>query len=164
MTNTSLTAAGMIAAVLQWVLLLILLRVFVYKPILAAMQKRRDTIAKQIGDADSLKVEAEKLRDEAHQLVERARDEAKQLMASARREADEQAKKIVEQAQREASYRQKAAIEEIEHERDLALASVRAQVADLVVFAAGKVLERSLTVQDQSRYVEEILKDVGQLQ
>lgn len=164
MSSTSLTAGNMIAAVLQWVLLLILLRWFVYKPILAAMQKRRDTIAKQIGDADGLKEEAETLRREAQQLVEHARDEAKQVLVGARREAEEQAQKIVEQAQREASYRQKAAIEEIEHERDLALASIRGQVADLVLLAAGKVIERSLTEQDQSRYIEEILQDAGQLQ
>jgi F-type H+-transporting ATPase subunit b len=154
----------MIAAVAQWVLLLILLRVFVYKPILAAMQKRRDNIAKQIGDADSLRSEAESLKQEAQQLVEQAREDAKRVMANARRDADEQAKKIVDQAQREASYRQKAAIEEIEHERDQALAAIRGQVADLVVFAASKVVERSLTEDDQHRYVEELLKDAGQLQ
>lgn len=164
MSNTALTAGNMIAAVAQWVLLLILLRVFVYKPILAAMQKRRDNIAKQIGDADSLRSEAESLKQEAQQLVEQAREEAKRVMANARRDADEQAKKIVDQAQREASYRQKAAIEEIEHERDQALAAIRGQVADLVVFAASKVVERSLTEDDQHRYVEELLKDAGQLQ
>ncbi len=164
MSNTALTAGNMIAAVAQWVLLLILLRVFVYKPILAAMQKRRDNIAKQIGDADSLRSEAESLKQEAQQLVEQAREDAKRVMANARRDADEQAKKIVDQAQREASYRQKAAIEEIEHERDQALAAIRGQVADLVVFAASKVVERSLTEDDQHRYVEELLKDAGQLQ
>jgi F-type H+-transporting ATPase subunit b len=163
-SNTALTAGNMIAAVAQWVLLLILLRVFVYKPILAAMQKRRDNIAKQIGDADSLRSEAESLKQEAQQLVEQAREDAKRVMANARRDADEQAKKIVDQAQREASYRQKAAIEEIEHERDQALAAIRGQVADLVVFAASKVVERSLTEDDQHRYVEELLKDAGQLQ
>ncbi len=164
MSSTSLTAGNMIAAVLQWVLLLILLRAFVYKPILAAMKQRRDNIAKQIGDADALKQEADKLRGEARQLVENARAEAKHLVANARHEADEQAKKIVEQAQREASYRQKAALEEIAHERDQALAAIRGQVADLVVFAASKVIERNLTEQDQGRFVEEILQDVGQLQ
>ena len=164
MSSTSLTAGNMIAAVLQWVLLYILFRAFVYKPILGAMRQRRDNIAKQIGDADTLKLEADKLRGEARQLVDQAREEAKQIVANARREADEQGKKIVEQAQREASYRQKAALEEIAHERDEALAAIRGQVADLVVFAAGRVIERDLTEQDQGRFVEEILQDAGQLQ
>lgn len=164
MSSTSLTLGNMIAAVLQFLLLLFLLRAFVYKPILAAMQTRRATIAKQISDADGLKEEADKLRQEAQQLVSQARDEAKQIMANARREGDEQAKKIVEQAQREATFRQKAAIEDIDRERDMALASIRSHVADLVVFAAAKVIERNLTQEDQGRYVEEILKDAGQLQ
>lgn len=164
MSNTALTAGNMIAAVLQWVVLLILLRVFVYKPILAAMQKRRETIAKQLGESDHLKDEADKLREEAGQLVNQARDEAKQLLANARREADEQAKKIIAQAQREASYRQKTAVEEIEHERDQALAAIKGQVADLVILAASKVIERNLSEQDQYRYVEEVLQDAGQLQ
>jgi F-type H+-transporting ATPase subunit b len=163
-SSTSLTVGNMIAAVLQWVLLLVLLRAFVYKPILAAMQNRKENIAKQIGDADRLKADAEKLREEAVALINEAREEAKHIVANARQEAEDQAKKIVEQAQREASYRQKAAIEEIEYEREQALAAIRGQVADLVLLAAGKVIERNLTRDDQHRYVEEIVRDAGQWQ
>jgi len=163
-SSTSLTVGNMVAAVAQWVLLLILLRVFVYKPILAAMSKRREAITKQIHDADGLREESDQLRQQARQLVEQARDEAKQVLANARRDADEQARKIVDQAQREAAYRQKAAIDEIAHERDAALASIRGQVADLVVLAASKVIERNLTRDDQTRYINEVLQDAGQLQ
>ncbi|MCY0864010.1 MAG: F0F1 ATP synthase subunit B [Sulfobacillus sp.] len=164
MSSTSLTAGNMLAAVLQWVILLILLRAYVYKPILQAMQKRRETIAKQISDADSLRNEAEQLRREAQQLINQARDEAKAILANARREGDEQAKKIIDAAQREASYRQRAAIEEIEHEKEVALAQIRHQVADLVVAATERLLERNVNRDDQHRYLEEILQDAGQLQ
>lgn len=164
MSSTSLTLGNLIAAVLQFLLLLFLLRALVYKKIVGAMQQRRDNIAKQVNDAEGLKGEAERLRQEAESLVSQARDEAKHMLAEARRESDEQAKKIVEQAQREASYRQKAAIEEIEHERDRALASIRGQVADLVLLASSKIIERNLTAEDQHRYLDEILKDAGQLQ
>ncbi|NMP21007.1 F0F1 ATP synthase subunit B [Sulfobacillus harzensis] len=164
MSSTSLTLGNLIAAVLQFLILLFLLRALVYKKILGAMQQRRDNIAKQVNDSENLKAEAEKLRQEAESLVSQARDEAKQMLAQARRESDEQAKKIIEQAQREASYRQKAALEEIEHERDRALASIRSQVADLVLLASSKIIERNLTQEDQNRYLDEILKDAGQLQ
>ncbi len=164
MSSTSLTLGNLIAAVLQFLILLFLLRALVYKKILAAMQQRRENIAKQVHDSESVKAESEKLRREAESLVSQARDEAKQMLAQARRDSDEQAKKIIEQAQREASYRQKQAIEEIEHERDRALASIRGQVADLVLLASSKVIERNLNAEDQSRYLDEILKDAGQLQ
>lgn len=164
MSSTSLTLGNLIAAVLQFLILLFLLRALVYKKILAAMQQRRENIAKQVHDSESVKAESEKLRREAESLVSQARDEAKQMLAQARQDSDEQAKKIIEQAQREASYRQKQAIEEIEHERDRALASIRGQVADLVLLASSKIIERNLNAEDQNRYLDEILKDAGQLQ
>lgn len=164
MSSTSLTVGNMAAAVLQWVILLALLRWLVYKPLLAAMKKRRETIAKQIHDSDNLREEADKLRQEAQGLVNQSRDEAKLIIANAQREGDEQAKKIIDQAQREASYRQKAAIEEIEHEKEVALASIRGQVAGIVVMATQKLLERNLSGDDQHHFVEQVLKDAGQLQ
>lgn len=164
MSSTSLTVGNMVAAVVQWAILLVLLRALVYKPLLAAMQKRRDNIAKNIHDSESLKMEAERFRQEGLNLIAKAKDEAKQIVANARREADESAKQIVAQAQREANYRQRAAIEEIEHERDVALAQIRGQVADMVVAATQKLLERNITAQDQHHYIDQFLLDVGQKQ
>ncbi len=163
-STTSLTAGNMIAAIVQWLILLVLLRVYVYKPLLAAMQRRKDNIAKQIQDADILREQAQKLHDEQQALVRSARDDAKTIIAAARREGEEQAKKIVETAQREANYRQKAALEEIEHERDLALSEIRGQVADLVLMATSKLLERDIREQDQHHLVEEFLAEAGSLQ
>ena len=164
MSTTSLTAGNMIAAIVQWFILLVLLRVYVYKPLLAAMQRRKDNIAKQIQDADALREQAQQLHDEQESLVRSARDDAKSIITAARREGEEQAKKIIEAAQREASYRQKAALDEIQHERDMALSEIRGQVADLVLMATGKLLERNISDEDQHRLVEEFLSQAGSVQ
>ncbi len=163
-STTSLTLGNMVAGVLQWVILLFLMRRYVYKPLLGAMQKRRENIAKQISEADKLREEAEKLRQEQDNLLKKAHDDAKALIAQARREGEEEARKIVDQAQREASYRQRAALEEIHHERDEAIKMIRAEVADLVLMATGKLLERNIDEKDQERYLDQILQDAGQLQ
>ncbi len=154
----------MVAGVLQWVILLALMRVYVYKPLIAAMQKRRDNIGKQIHDADSLREEAEKFAAERETLLKQAHEDAKTLITQARREGEEEARKIVETAQREASYRQKSALEEIAHERDEALKAIRSEVAGMVLMATGKLLERNLDPKDQSHYLDQILQDAGQLQ
>lgn len=164
MSTTSLTVLNMVAAIVQWFILLVLLRIFVFKPLMASMQKRKENIAKQIHDAETLRRQAQQLHDEQEALMRSARDDSKSLIAAARREAEEQAKKIIEAAQREASYRQKAALEEIDHERDAALTQIRGQVADLVMLATGKLLERDLSDADQHHFVEEFLRDAGSLQ
>lgn len=164
MSSTSLTLGNMVAAVVQWAILLVLLRAWVYKPLLAAMQQRRENVAKQIRDAEALRAEADHVRQEAQKLIAESRDEAKKIIAQAQREADEQGQKIIAQAQREASYRQKAALEEIAHEKDQAVAAIRGQVADMVVYATQKLLERDLTAKDQEKFVRDVLQNVGQLQ
>ncbi len=164
MSNTSLTLGNMVAGVLQWVILLWLMRAYVYKPLLTAMQKRRENIAKQITDSERLREEAEKLRQEQDKVLKQAHDDAKILIAQARQEGEEEARKIVDQAQREASYRQKSVLEEIQHERDEALKTIRSEVADLVLMATGKLLARNLDEKDQERYLDQILQDAGQLQ
>lgn len=164
MSSTSLTLGNMIAAVIQWAILLVILRVTVYKPLLAAMNKRRESIAKQIQDAESLREEAMKLREESRQLVERAKEEAKVVMATLRREADDQAKEIVTAAQREAEWRQRAALEEIQHEKDAAVSAIRDQVSDLVLMATQKLLERNLTQEDQHQLIEGFLRDAEPVQ
>jgi len=163
-SSTSLTLGNMIAGVLQWVILLILMRLYVYKPLLAAMQKRRDNIGKQIHDADALREDAEKFASERESLLKQAREDAKTLISQARREGEEEARKIVEAAQREAAYRQRTALEEIQRERDVALQTIRSEVAGLVLLAAGKLLERNLDPHDQERYLDQVLQDAGQLQ
>lgn len=164
MSSTSLTLGNMVAAVVQWAILLVLLRAWVYKPLLAVMQQRRENVAKQIRDAEALRAEADHVRQEAQKLIAESRDEAKKIIAQAQREADEQGQKIIAQAQREASYRQKAALEEIAHEKDQAVAAIRGQVADMVVYATQKLLERDLTAKDQEKFVRDVLQNVGQLQ
>jgi F-type H+-transporting ATPase subunit b len=154
----------MLAGVLQWVILLALMRVYVYKPLIAAMQQRRDNIGKQIHDADALREEAEKFASEREALLKQAHADAKTLISQARREGEEEARKIVDNAQREASYRQKAALDEIAHERDEAVKAIRSEVAGMVLTATGKLLERNLDQQDQTRYLDQILQDAGQLQ
>lgn len=161
MNTTSLTLGNMIAAIVQWVILLFLLRKFVFKPIMSAMNTRQEKIANQIREAERLKAEAEKLKSEQDKLINQAKDEAKAIMAAARREGDEQARAIIETAQREASWRQKAALEEIDREKAEAVKEIRGHVADLVVAATQKLLERNLDPSDQRHYVEEFIQQAG---
>ena len=51
--------------------------------------------------------------------------------------------------------------EEINREKEQALKDLRAEVADLAVDAAGKIIGRSVTVADHENLVNEFIKEVG---
>ncbi|MCY0880977.1 MAG: F0F1 ATP synthase subunit B, partial [Firmicutes bacterium] len=125
MSDTALTLGNMVIAVLQWVILLWLLRRYVYPPLQKAMQKRRETISKQINDAQQLRIEAEKLQEEQQQALHAAQDEARRIVGQARKQGEEEAKALVQKAQQEAAFQRQEAMEDIARERDLAIAAVR---------------------------------------
>jgi F-type H+-transporting ATPase subunit b len=91
------------AQVLNFVILIWLMKRFLYQPILRAIDEREKRIARELSDADATKNEARKERDEFQQknavfddqraaLLSKATDEAKdereQLLAEARQAAD----------------------------------------------------------------------------
>lgn len=111
------------AQVLNFVILVWMMKRFLYQPILQAIDAREARIAKELAEAAATKVTAEKERDEFHQkneafdqeraaLLGKATDEAKtereRLLDEARAAADAQKSKSHESLKREATDFQQA--------------------------------------------------------
>ncbi|MCE5236606.1 MAG: F0F1 ATP synthase subunit B [Clostridiaceae bacterium] len=147
--------------ILNLVVLFIILRAILYKPVKNFMQARQDRIQKQQDDARAALREAQgqKLqydallndsRTEAGKLMEQSRSDAEKSAEAILREAQEQARKIIEEA------RERAAAERAE-----ALAGVRGEAAGLSLELASKILAREVSAQDNARLIDEYFSKVG---
>jgi F-type H+-transporting ATPase subunit b len=92
-----------IAQVLNFLILVGLLRHFLYKPILKAIDEREKKIAAQLADAEAKKTEAKKEQEEFKQKNEAFDKEKKDLTDKAVAESQEQRKKLLEQARNDAA-------------------------------------------------------------
>ncbi|MEP1488905.1 MAG: F0F1 ATP synthase subunit B [Algibacter sp.] len=138
--------------------LVLLLRKFAWKPILEAVEKREEGIKDALDSAEKAKLEMENLqadnqkllkeaRAEREEMLKEARDMKNNLIEDAKTEANETASKIIEQAQ--------AAIE---GEKKAAIAELKAQVSNLSIDIAEKVLRTELSDKDkQVALVESML-------
>ncbi|MEP5338973.1 MAG: F0F1 ATP synthase subunit B [Algibacter sp.] len=138
--------------------LVLLLRKFAWKPILEAVEKREEGIKDALDSAEKAKLEMENLqadnqkllkeaRAEREEMLKEARDMKNNLIEDAKTEANETASKIIEQAQ--------AAIE---GEKKAAIAELKAQVSNLSIDIAEKVLRAELSDKDkQVALVESML-------
>jgi F-type H+-transporting ATPase subunit b len=88
-----------------------------------------------------------------------ARREANALVAAAQKSAQELRDADIAATREELERLRKKAAADIVAERDRALADLRAQVADLALAAAGKVVGETMTDARQRRLVEEFLAD-----
>jgi F-type H+-transporting ATPase subunit b len=148
---------GLIVQLVNFVLLLVVLRIFLYKPILKMLDQRRQRIAESVQAADTMKAQAAAADAQVQEQLAQARAEGQALIAA----AQQNAARVQEEAQTAARAEAEALIArargEIELERDNAIASLRAEFADLTVAAAEKVINQSLDKSAHQRLIDEVL-------
>jgi len=150
--------------VVNFLILLWILKKFAYKPILGMLDERKKSIEDAINNAESAKAEAVNLRKEYEARLAEARQEAQDVIVKATKLGEEMKNDIVANAQAEATKAIQRAQEEIGREKDQAIAALRDEVATLAVMAAGKVLDKSISVEDHKKLVNEFVSEVGDLQ
>lgn len=149
--------------VVNFLILLWILKKFAYKPILGMLDERKKSIEDAINNAESAKAEAAKLRQDYESRLAEAKQEAQDIIAKATKLGEEMKSDIVANAQAEATKAIQRAQEEISREKDQAIAALRDEVATLAVMAAGKVLGKAISVEDHKNLVNEFVTEVGDL-
>jgi F-type H+-transporting ATPase subunit b len=142
--------------------LLVLLTKFAWKPIMAGLEKRENTIADKHRAAENARAEAEKLLAEIRAQRAKAAEEIAALLAEARRDADvfreaEKARTAGDiQADRDRLKR------EIEVARDQALAEIWEKTVQLSTLVSTKAIGRAISADDHRRLIDESLNDLQQ--
>ena len=145
-----------------FLLLLFILGKFAWKPILAGLKEREETIEGALKSAEKAKEEMQALQADNEKLLAEARAERDSLL----KEAVAAANKIKEDAKAETSKITAKMIEDakasIENEKRAALADVKTQVAALSLDITEKVLRTQLgDKKAQETLVDEYVKDLN---
>ena len=127
-------------------------------PVVRALEERDDHLTRAISDAEKASADAEKTRAEVEVLKGEMQAEAAQLLAEARQRAEVREHEIVEAAKQEASNMVDTARKTIRAEQDKAVATIRKEVVDLSLDAAGKVLGREVKSDDTRRLVTDLIQ------
>lgn len=127
------------------VILIVLMRAFAWKPILAALQDREEGIQNALDQAENAKKEMANLQADNEKLLKEARAERETLLKEAREMKDKMISDAKEEAQAQASTLVAQAQEAIESEKKAALAELTSQVATLSIDIAEKVVRGELS-------------------
>jgi len=90
------------AQVLNFLILVWLLKHFLYKPILHAIDAREQRIARELGDADSKKTEAEKEREKFQKKNDEFEQQRDELLSKAKDEAKAERQRLLDEARQAA--------------------------------------------------------------
>lgn len=152
-----------IAQLISFLLLVWLLKAVAYKPLLKALDERKQLIDDSIGKAENELEEAKKYRSETEASLKKARDEAAEILNVAQKNSDAKAQEILAAAQSEAQVIREKAVADIRMEKEKAMAELREHVVTLSLLAAGKIIEQKLDEKSHHQLVDDVIKEVGNL-
>jgi F-type H+-transporting ATPase subunit b len=146
---------------LMFIIVLVVLKKFAWKPILTALDNREKSIKDSLRSADRAREEMEQLKVDNEKILVEAKLErdgmlketkqtGEQMLEAARVKAGEESKRLIE-----------AAREQIKNEKSLAISEIRKQVAELSVSIAEKILKLKLKEDKQQKeLVDKLLKEI----
>jgi len=138
-------------------LLLVVLGKFAWKPILETLETREKTISDAIESAKRERAEAEKAAADMRASLEKARGEASEMIRRNQAEVAAAKNELMAAARKESEALLAQARASIEEERRAAVAGLRAQVVDIAIEAAGRLLQTQMDEKKQRQLVEEYL-------
>jgi len=146
--------------IVNFAIILIVLRAWVYKPLIKMLEKRRMSIAQGLEDARIASEARANAEDEAKRLLEEANAKAAEIVREADTRAEAVKKEILAEAETEATHLRKQKMAEFEQERVQILAGLREEVVALSMAATQKLVQESLTVERQRGLLKEFFSGV----
>ncbi|MFZ5591799.1 MAG: F0F1 ATP synthase subunit B [Bacillota bacterium] len=155
--------ATLVAQIFNFIILLIFLRVVVYKPLVNVIEQRQNAIAKNVAAAEEERKRAEALRQQYLADMQKAKEEAQAIIQQATKTGEAQAQQIIEAAKAEAARIKESALQDIAREKEKAVAELRDQVVTLSILVAGKIIDQKMTGDIQHSLVQQFIKEAGDL-
>ena len=143
----------------NFLLVLLLLYLFAYKPILRLMDQRAERIRESLEAADIARQEAASSQEAIQEQITEARREGQRIMDQAREASERFRTEEMDKARQEAEAFVDRAKEDIARERDTALQEVRASFGDLAITAAERVIRSSLDRQAHEELINQVLEE-----
>ncbi len=149
----------LIAQIVNFSVLLVVLRLTLYKPILKMLDDRKQKISEGLNAAEIARAEAAQAQTNIQAQLDIARKEGQEIVGNAQQIAGRIAAEAREEANRDRERALERARAEIQLERDRAIADLRGEFADITVAAAEKVVGQSLDRQSHQRIIDEALAE-----
>ena len=144
-------------AVANVLILFVLLRIFLFKPINKMKAERTRTIQDNLDSAEKAKTEAEELRQQYEDSISEAKEKANQIIMKAHEDAESERSAIIRKSQEEAEKIVADADKTIENERKRVLRQAQSEIADLAIEAASKIIGENVDDEKNRRLVYQFL-------
>ncbi len=147
--------------VLNVLILFVILRLLVYKPILKFMKNREYKFSNKVDELDDRDKQLIQQKEEYEQMMANAHNEAAAIITKSNEMARDHAREIVDDAKEHARGLVVRAKREIEAEKVQVRQDMKTEIAEMSIQIAEKVLAREISLDDNRKIIDEFFERVG---
>lgn len=148
----------LLAQLANFAILFYLLRRFAYKPVLRALDARRERIESAEEKARHVEEQTLALEEEKDEILESARKQSSEIIEEAKVDAKKQQERIVAQAHREKEKIEEEGRKQVMRERDSLRRELKEEMGDVVAIAVRKTVSDFADEQITKQLTDEALR------
>ena len=156
--SNSLYIGDMLFYIVSFIILMLLVKHYAWKPVTDMMNKRATKISDDIDNAEKSRAEAEKLAAQRHTDLQNSHQEAAKIISTAKKTGEAQRDQIVTDAQKDAQVVKEQAQKDAEQARRDALKGAQNDVANLSIEIASKLIHKELNADDQKALIDSYIE------
>ena len=149
----------LVVFVVNFIVLLVMLRLFLYKPVMKVLDERAKRAREAIELAEATKKEYDQAKDEVQKQIEKGRQEAQAIIGQAMQVAERLKEESRQEAAKQAQVIVERARSELEAERDKMVGDLRREFVAISIAAAEKVIKETLDREKHRKLIEETLQE-----
>ncbi len=143
-------------------ILFLILKKFLYKPVKKMLSQRQASIEQQYKDAEEAKAQAQASEAEWAEKLETANQQAEAIYSEATANAQIRGEKIVAEAREKADVIMRRAENEAELEKLKAADGIRKEIVVVSTQLAEKMLDREINEEDHRELINSFIQDIGE--
>ena len=142
------------------VVLFLLLRLILFKPVNRFLSARKERIKSQLDDAAKKQAEAESLQQEYTKQLETIDEQGHEIIRDSMNKATQEAKMIIVDANERSDKLLSDAHEKIVKEKERAMEQMHHEVAQIATEIAARILQREVSAEDNKDIAEEFFREM----
>lgn len=147
--------------ILNILILYLILRKFLFRPVTEYMENRANHIRKEIDEAKSARKNAEDLLKDYQKKLRSAHEKADEILHTMRERANHEYESIIAQARQDAEQMIYHARRSIEQERQEMVREMRNEITNLAFSVASKIMQNNMNTEKNRELVNRILDEEG---
>ena len=150
----------LLAQVVNFVILLYILKRFLYKPILKVLEERKKRIETSVKQSEEMQKRFDEITKKQTEILDKAKAESEQIIEGAKNEAKILADQIQLNATNAGNERIKRTQQTLEIEKQKMINEAKREIVDVVTSITEKIVQKNLTKQDKERLVRQALTEI----